>query len=191
MSVPNPENASKNTYVIAEVTDDEAVSIQPLGEESLKNGNQFVYRESFDRNTTNSNLTILLEQPDSASDEIRVIGRLIEPSKAIEGTISFNVGIDSRGSDFSYANAKVTDPMPDPENIYVQYGGTYTKGAGNQGDVLPVEVLGTGQGINKRALNSSRAAFRLSPGTNILYDINALSDDTDIIVEFIVSERPQ
>jgi hypothetical protein len=191
MVYTNPENAATNTYAIAEVTDDEAISIQPLGEESLKNGNQFIFRETFDRDTTDSNLKILIHQPSTADNRLRVIGLIIGSNKALEGTMSFNVDVESEGTDFRYANARVTDPMPESENLNVQYGGTYTKGAGGQADALPVEVLETGTGINRRAMDSSRSAFRLTPGTNILYDLEAQSDGTDIIVEFIVSERPE
>lgn len=187
----NPENAATNTYVVAEVTDDEAVSIQPLAEESLKTGNQYIFRETFDRSTNNPNLKVLIEQPEGADEAIRVIGNTIESTKELLGTVSFNVGVDSRGTSFRNANSKITDPMEESSNETVEYGGTYTKDAGGEADALPLEILDTGEGINRRSFHVNSAAFRLTPGTNILYDLDAQADGTDIIFEVRLSERPQ
>jgi len=186
--MPEQEDAAQNTFEVAKVTDDEAVSQQPLGEESLKNGRQFIFRETFTRDASNSNLKVLIQQPSDASNAIRIIGRLFEANKAIEGTLSFNVETNTQGTEFSYANAKVQDPMPTVSNIRVEYDGDYDKTAGSA-DVIPIEVLETGRGNNRRAMASSRAAFRLTPGTNVLYDVDVQSDGTDMVVEFIVSEQ--
>jgi len=175
---------------LLEGSDTDGIISQTIGEFDLKNGRTWIFRESFSRSTATPSLEFLLEHPSSADKPLRIIERQIDPTKELTGTLSFNVDIDTAGTDFDVANSLVQPDMSNPSPVpNAEYGGTYDKTAGTA-DALPVDVFDTGMGANRVARDTSRAAFRMEPGTNVFYDLESQADGNDILVEFIVSEQP-
>lgn len=175
---------------LVETSDGDGVFFQTLAEVDLKNKNTWIFRESFTRSTTTSSLEFLIQHPSSASNPLRIVKRKIDPTKALTGRLSFNVGITTSGTDFDVTNAYVESDMSNPDPTpTMEYGGDYDKGAGTA-DALPVDVFDTGVGVQRVARDASSAAFRMNPGTNVYYDLDSQADSNDIVVEFIVSEQP-
>lgn len=190
MPSDHPGNVAANTNVLANVTDDEAQTRQTLSEESLKNGRQYVFRETFTRSTADPSLDILIHHPAGADNTLRVVERVIDPTKALTGTLTPNVDITTDGTEFDVINKNITDPADTVPVPNAQYGGTYDKDASPNTDALTVDVFDTGQGATRVARSDSTAAFRLEPGTNIYYDLESQADGNDILIQFIVSQRP-
>jgi hypothetical protein len=172
------------------MSDDEALNLQTLSEDSLKNKRQWTFRESFTRSTANPSLEFILQHPSSAANPIRVVERTIDATKALTGTLSFNAAINTSGTDFSVGNNFVEDPVVGPPDTTIEYGGDYDKTAG-EADALPVDIFDTGVGANRVARDTSRAAYRMKPGTSVFYDLDSQADSNNIIVEFVISEVPE
>jgi hypothetical protein len=167
------------------VTDSEALTSQPLNEQSLKEGNSFTHREEFSVGDGDTTEILLRNEVDR---DVRLYVEDIDADAEIVGTESYNAAVSATGTAIDAVNRLLQDPIDQDSPLGVYANGTYDTTAGSQ-DVLPSNVLATGNG-SASALETQSAPFRLQPNTNIVLSLTAQNAGTKLEVEFIASERP-
>ena len=194
MVEPSQENAAQNTYRIAQVTDEEALATQPLQEESLKNGRQWVVRDDFTIDT-GQDVEIIVSLPEESDDVIRAVDSAIVPDSAVEGEVTFNRDIETEGTELSFVNARVApdtiDTVPDAT---VQSGGNYINPAERDGEVIELPIrsaLGVNpQGPGRAATTGPAGAlYRIAPGGSVHFRVESTEDNNTIQFSFILSQR--
>ena len=169
---------------LIDTSDDEAVIQQSLAENSLKNGDQYIFRETFTLSDTDTQ-AILVENPTGSDAELRAVNRRIDPDNPVTGTISANVTVDTRGTDFQNVNALINDPAETSSPFNIQYDGAYSGGT----QVLPVRTPDTSNTpVGSRATG---AIYRIVEGANLLYELSSATASNNITFELIISQRPQ
>jgi len=194
MKNPNQENSAQNTYIIASVADSEALSTQPLQEESLKNGRQWVVRDDFTIDT-GEDVEIIVSLPEESDDIIRVVDRNIIPDSAVEGEVTFNREIETDGTELSFVNARIApntiDVVPDAT---IQSGGNYINPSERNGEVIELPLrsaLGVDPQGPGRAVTTgpAGASYRIAPGGSVHYRVESTEDANTIQFSFLISQR--
>ena len=194
MLEPSQENAAQNTYRLAQVTDDEALATQPLQEESLKNGRQWVVRDDFTIDT-GQDVEIIVSLPEESDDVIRAVDSAIVPDSAVEGEVTFNRDIETEGTELSFVNSRVApdtiDTVPDAT---VQSGGNYINPAERNGEVIELPLRSTlgvdPQGPGRAATTGPAGAlYRIAPGGSVHFRVESTEDNNTIQFSFILSQR--
>ena len=196
MVEPSQENAAQNTYRIAQVTDEEALATQPLQEESLKNGRQWVVRDDFTIDT-GQDVEIIVSLPEESDDVIRAVDSAIVPDSAVEGEVTFNRDIETEGTELSFVNARVApDTIDTVSDATVQSGGNYINPAERNGEVIELPLrsaLGVDPQGSARAVTAGPAGafYRIAPGGSVHYRVESTEDDNTIEFQFVLAQRPK
>ena len=189
------ENAAQNTYRLAQVTDDEAISQQTLSEESLKNGRQWIIRDKFNINT-GEDVEVILNISENSEDSLRVISRSIRPDSAVEGEVTFNREIETSGTALSFVNAQINGEIDSSlPNANVESGGEYINPSERNGEIIELPIRSTlgvdPQGPARAATTAPEGAlYRIRPGGSVHYRIESTEDDNTIEFQFVLAQRP-
>lgn len=197
----NEETGKRIRDVLETAGDDEALAIQPLAERSLKNGDQWIFRDTFTLGDA-EDIEIFAGVPAENDDILRVVARTIEPDSAVTGEVTFNNDRDGTNAEsLTFINGSISPDMQLDPDFQLETGGTYTNPetypTGNRlaGDTIELPLrstLGTDpEGPTLAATRPPQSAlYRIQPGGNIVYRIESTAADNTVTVEFVVSQRP-
>jgi hypothetical protein len=175
-----------------DVWDGEALNFQPLAEESLKIGRQWIFREVF---TLEADETIEFAITNPLQEfELRTINRTIDPDEEILGTVTVNPDFDDTQTfeNFRFITTRVEDPQIPGPDFNVTYNGTYTLDADAQ--AIPIRSAGGGDPPGPATAGSRQvpaAFYRIEPGAGVHYSITSEVNDNTITVEFVIGQREE
>ena len=187
-------STSRNTAILAQTADDEAISTQSLAEKSLKNGRQWIVRDNFTLGD-GEEVEVIIALPEEADDAIRVVDRAITPDDAVDGEVTFNREIDTAGTDLSVVNARingdVAESIPD---VSVESSGNYINPVERNGSVIELPVR-SALGVSPPGPTRGRtekpggALYQILPGGSIHYRIESTEANNTVEFQFLISQR--
>lgn len=168
--------------------DIESMTQQTLDEASVKSGDRWTFRETFDLSASDAEVVIANELP---TDVLRVVVSTIRSDDKISGTVQTNPTIDTSGTAFRWIPDR--DDGTDgtlPDGITVEYGGDYS----SSGQSIPIQSTGgTGPPFRQTPLNTADTAVaRIEPGGARQYTVSDDSGgDNTLVMTLVVSRAPQ
>jgi hypothetical protein len=189
----NPENAADNTYDLAVVTDEEAITSQTLAEKAIKEEKQWIIRDNFTINN-GEEVEVFLGVDDACERLFRVFSRSIVPDSAVTGEVTFGREIDVEGNDLTFVNSAINGSTADEiSSANVESGGNYINPDERNGEVikLPVRSLLGNDPSGPSEPNTAGpvdSVFSVRPGGSVHYRIQSTADDNTVEFEFIIGE---
>jgi hypothetical protein len=165
---------------------DDAGTTQTLSESSLRTGNRWTFRDSFNV-SIDATQDILV---DNAGDRaLRVVAANVFTDNPIGGSVVANADGVGSGTELPGRNDRINDAVATlPSGVTVEQGGTYSGGEAS----LPISTVGgTAAGVNATALTQlPRSEIRLDPGGSLLWSIeNVASAALSLVFELVVARE--
>lgn len=174
------------TQILRGRGDSEAGNVQTLGEESLKNGRRWTFREVFGLSGDGSEEVVVQNNFDA--DTLRVVAITVDPDDQISGSVEANATIDASGTALSAQNGRINGDVADvPAGIIAEYGGTYS------GGVAPLPLRnsgGVGGGAARTDLNAiPTSVSQIDPGGSLHWTITDESGSAQSVTFTAVVSR--
>lgn len=197
----NEDTLQRVRDVLEDAGDEESIATQPLAERSLKNGTQWIFRDTFTLADA-EDIELYAGVSSDSDDVMRIVGRTVEPDSAVTGEVQYNLDRDGTGAEsLTFVNGSVVPDMNLDPDFHLETGGTYTNPdtypTGNrlEGETIELPLrsaLGTDPvGPTLAATRPPQAAvYRIQPGGSVRYRIESTAADNTVTVEFVVSQRP-
>jgi len=178
------DTTARNTYILANVTDEEGVTTQSINQKSLKEGNQYTFREDIDLSASGTEEIVIANE--FSEKEVSVVGISIRSDNTLSGFVDANVdGIDT-GTDFPGRNDTINSSVSDvPPELIIEYGGNYSGGEAQ----LPIRNIGGGKGGTRLPIEQIPLQVnRIESGFNLRFQIEEASGNAQVVtVEIIVN----